>query len=309
MDLKNCKIVMYHYVRPIKNSLDPKIKGLEIEGFKKQIEYFSKKFRFISAEEVIESIYNNKTLSQNSILLTFDDGFNDHYSHVFPILKKNNIQGIFFPPAEPIMNNKVLDVHKIHFILARYENENEIIKEIFNFISDNKEKFNLKEPKKYFSELAISNRFDTKETIFIKRILQRELPKKVRNELTDRLFNKIVKNESNFANEFYLTFEQIDEMKDEGMFFGSHGYKHEWFTHLGENDLDMEMAKSLEFLAKIKQDVKTICYPYGNFDDRVISKIKKYDYKIGFTTEVGDANLTKEDAFKLKRYDTNDFPQ
>ena len=52
-----------------------------------------------------------------------------------------------------------------------------------------------------------------------------------------------------------------------------------------------------------------MCYPYGDFDERVISKIKKLDYKLGFTTEIGDAELTNENAFKLKRYDTNDFPQ
>ena len=35
-------IVMYHYVRPIKGSNHPNIKGLELENFKKQINYFLK---------------------------------------------------------------------------------------------------------------------------------------------------------------------------------------------------------------------------------------------------------------------------
>jgi len=307
--MNSCKIIMYHYVRPIKNSVDPKIKGLEVEGFERQIDFFTKKFKFIKVEELIESVYENKSLPDNAIILTFDDGFNDHHSHVFPILKEKEIQGIFFPPAEPIIKKKVLDVHKIHFILARYKNENDIIKEIFNFIMNNKKKYDLKDPNDYFTKLAVSNRFDTKEIIFIKRILQRELPKKVRNELTDLLFKKIVNSEEDFAEKFYLTFDQITEMKDSGMFFGSHGYKHEWLAHLNDNDLDIELNKSQEFLSKIKQNSKIMCYPYGNFDERVISKIEKLDYKLGFTTEVGDAELMKGNAFKLKRYDTNDFPQ
>ena len=36
-------IVMYHYVRPIKGSKHPNINGLELENFKKQINYFLKK--------------------------------------------------------------------------------------------------------------------------------------------------------------------------------------------------------------------------------------------------------------------------
>ena len=37
-------IVMYHYVRPIKGSKHPNIKGLELENFKKQINFFLKNF-------------------------------------------------------------------------------------------------------------------------------------------------------------------------------------------------------------------------------------------------------------------------
>ena len=151
---------MYHYVRPIRNSVDPNIKGLEVEGFKKQIEFFSKNFKFVTAEELIESVYENNPLPKNSIALTFDDGFNDHYSFVYPILKEKNIQGMFFPPAEPIIKKKILDVHKIHFILAQSKNENEIINEINDFIIKNQEKYNLEKTNNYFRKFAISNRFD-----------------------------------------------------------------------------------------------------------------------------------------------------
>ena len=33
-------VVMYHYVRDLKNSRYPNIKGLDIEKFKKQIKFF-----------------------------------------------------------------------------------------------------------------------------------------------------------------------------------------------------------------------------------------------------------------------------
>ena len=43
---QHCKIVMYHYVRPLKSSLYPGIKGLELDGFVNQLEYLKKKFTF-----------------------------------------------------------------------------------------------------------------------------------------------------------------------------------------------------------------------------------------------------------------------
>ncbi len=41
--MKNITIIMYHYVREIKNSKYPTIKGLEISSFKKTIRFFRKK--------------------------------------------------------------------------------------------------------------------------------------------------------------------------------------------------------------------------------------------------------------------------
>ena len=61
--MSNCKIVVYHYVRPIKNS-QYKIKGMELDHFKKQIMMFKKKYNPIGIKDVIESINNNKTIPE-----------------------------------------------------------------------------------------------------------------------------------------------------------------------------------------------------------------------------------------------------
>ena len=52
-----------------------------------------------------------------------------------------------------------------------------------------------------------------------------------------------------------------------------------------------------------------MCYPYGNHNANVIEKLLEYNFKAGLTTDVGDAILNNENAFNLRRYDTNDFPQ
>ena len=45
MKMSELSIVMYHYVRPIKESKFPGIKGLELDGFKRQLDYFTDNFR------------------------------------------------------------------------------------------------------------------------------------------------------------------------------------------------------------------------------------------------------------------------
>ena len=111
-------IVMYHYVRPIENSRYPGLKGLELEGFKRQLDYLSNRYTFITAEQLIAHSLGNEELPLNSCYLTFDDGFKDHIKHVMPELLARNIQGSFFPPADAIVKREMLDVHAVHFILA-----------------------------------------------------------------------------------------------------------------------------------------------------------------------------------------------
>ncbi len=40
----NIYVVMYHYVRDIKNSKYPNLKALDVKHFEKQISYFKKNF-------------------------------------------------------------------------------------------------------------------------------------------------------------------------------------------------------------------------------------------------------------------------
>ena len=86
---------MYHYVRDLKNSRYPDIKGLDINLFKEQIGYIRKHYHIITMEEVIHSIDKQVKIPGKSVLLTFDDAYSDHYNNVFPILDKYKLQGSF----------------------------------------------------------------------------------------------------------------------------------------------------------------------------------------------------------------------
>lgn len=52
-------IVMYHYVRDLKNSRYPDIKGMDYKLFKEQIAFFAQHFHVICMEDLINYyIYN-----------------------------------------------------------------------------------------------------------------------------------------------------------------------------------------------------------------------------------------------------------
>jgi len=302
---------MYHYVRDIKNSKFPGIKGLEKSELINQIEFLKKKFHVITIEEIIEYIYENRELPSNSVLLTFDDGLKDHFHNVFPILKQYEIKGSFFIPIKPIEEKKVLDVHKIHLILAKIRDFNIIINEIKKHISQNKRLYNLRSFQEYYQSFSLFSRYDPKEIIFIKRMLQRELPEQLRIKIVDELFRRFVINdEVDFAEKFYVNLEEMKEMTESGMYIGSHGYSHKWFTKLSNIELEKEVSLCVKFAKKnCGNNDLVMCYPYGGHTASIANLIKKMGYKLGLTTNVGDANLSEDNAFTLERFDTNDFPK
>lgn len=303
---------MYHYVRDLKHSRYPDIKGLDVALFEEQIKYLNKHYNFITMEMLINSIDNNNPLPDKSVLLTFDDAYSDHFNYVFPLLDKYKIQGSFYPPVKAISEHIVLDVNKIHFILASENDKSKIILEIKNELDNYRKDYNLKSFTYYYEKLAQANRFDTADVIFIKRLLQVELNEDLRKSITDNLFEKIVGvDEESFSRELYMDIEQIKCMRRNGMHIGSHGYDHYWLGSLSLENQKIEIEKSLDFLDKVGCDIKrwTMCYPYGNYNETTLDLLANYNCKIGLTTEVDIANIEKNNRYCLPRLDTNDIPK
>ena len=310
--MNNLTIVMYHYVRDLKNSRYPSIKGLDINLFKEQIKYMRKHYNIITMEEVIHSIDNQVKIPEKSVLLTFDDAYSDHYNNVFPILEKYNLQGSFYVPAKAITEHTVLDVNKIHFILASVENKTNIVIDIKNLILNYKTEYNLKDFEHYYAKLAKASRYDTGEVIFIKRLLQVELIEELRMKIVNYLFEKYVgMSESAFSRELYMNEEQLSHMLRSGMHIGNHGYNHYWWNHLTKEEMNEELDLSTDFLHKLGVDMTnwTACYPYGSYDDQSIKMLKDRGCKLAVTTEVNIATTHKNTRYTMPRLDTNDLPK
>ena len=314
-------VVMYHYVRDLKNSRYPNIKGLDIERFKKQIKFFKENYNFIKMNDLIEYYKspNKKKLPEKSILLTFDDGYKDHYTYVLPVLLENSIQGSFYIPTKCFQDKKILDVNKIHFILEScVGKEEKILNEIKGNLEINKDSRILFSYNDYFKEYAVASRFDKKEVIFIKRMLQVVLPEDYREKLVDLLFKKYVCSigdkiisERAFWEELYLTPDQIRLMEKIGMHIGFHSHNHVWLNSLSKEEQESQIKFSINYFKEIgiNTEKMTISYPYGGYNEDTIELMKKYKIPLGFTTEVKKIDLKISDCLKLPRMDTNDFYQ
>lgn len=310
--MQACNVIMYHYVRDLKNSFYPDIKGLELKEFENHIKFLIKeKYKFITVVDIINACVFGGKMPRKSVLLTFDDAYLDHYLNVFPILNEYGIQGCFYVPVKAITKHEVLDVNKIHFVLAACKDKQVLIKRLYALLDEYKKDYNLQDNEYYYKKLAVPNRWDTADIIFIKRLLQAELPEEVRNIFTNILFKEYVTdNEAAFSRSLYMNEAQLKCMYRNGMHIGAHGYDHYWLNSLDSVKQESEIIKSLQFLEQIgvktEKEGWTICYPYGAYDDRLLALLKKYNCKLGFTTVSDKAILTANNIYKLARFDAND---
>ncbi|CAN1536500.1 CDA1 Predicted xylanase/chitin deacetylase [Burkholderiaceae bacterium] len=303
-------IVMYHYVRPIKDSIYPGIKGLEFEGFKRQLDYLSSRYSLITAEQLIDYSKGGEDLSKNACFLTFDDGYKDHIEFVMPELLSRRIQGSFFPPADAVEKRVMLDVNAIHFILASTFDYKSLVNELnatcleyglntadLNFLRD---------------KWLVASRYDPPEIMYFKNMLQHALSKDIRSRIVSSLFRKYVgKTQIEFSEELYLSLSDTKELVNNGMYVGSHGCRHVWLDKESKSGQLDEINLSLKFLEKVgaRTNDWIMCYPYGAYNDDTLNILKSNNCAIGLTTEVGFANLNKSKMLELSRFDTNDFPQ
>lgn len=303
-------ISMYHYTRDLVHSRYPKIKGLDSSLFRQQIEYMRNNFNVVTMEQVIDAVEGKSEMPENALLLTFDDGYIDNYTFALPILEEYGVQGSFFIPGKTFATHHLLDVNKIHYILASAD--------IYKLVEDVKREMDYyrgtendyASTDELFNEYAVANRFDEKETIFVKRMLQTVLPEKIRNIISSNLFEKYVGvTEEKLAYELYMTEEQIRTMKRHGMFIGIHGYDHYWLGNLSSEQMEKDISMALDTMDEfIDRQHWVMNYPYGSYNKDVLEYIQAQGACVGLTTDVRIAEIGTDSALELPRLDCNDFP-
>ncbi len=100
----------------------------------------------------------------------------------------------------------------------------------------------------------------------------------------------------------FLTWKQIDEMKNSGVFtFGAHTVHHYALTSLSQSGIQSEVVDSKNTLqSHLGYDVRWLAYPYGNVNDVVASVTQQARYIGAFGTNYGTYQSTDK-MFKLPR--------
>jgi peptidoglycan/xylan/chitin deacetylase (PgdA/CDA1 family) len=90
-------ILMYHYVREVPVNEGSATWTLDTKTFHQHLDYLDKEgYQTISLYQLDDALRNGTPLPEKPIILTFDDGYSEHYDFVFPLLQRYGMTGTFF---------------------------------------------------------------------------------------------------------------------------------------------------------------------------------------------------------------------
>ena len=299
-----CTIVFYHYVRDVERTPFPGIKALSVSGFAAQLDWLQSRFDVLDGLTFERAVLAGSRFDRPTALLTFDDGFVDHYEHVFPLLRSRGLGGIFFVVGSALSNPPVLaNVHKTHFLLSHLGAER-FAREAEAALAAEGE-----------SGAAASGRdgiyrYDEAPDVRIKRILNYETPYPVANRVLEALFTRFIGDSAAFARELYLSPGQIREMARGGMTFGFHTQSHPVLSRLDREAQRRELVDGVQLVRDVTgQESVSFCYPYGfphTYDGTTLETLQATGYSMAFNTVRREAMIGQEPRYELPRFDTRD---
>lgn len=302
---------MYHYVRP-ETDRQPDYYHLNVDDFRSQLDYFEREFGFVTKEEFLSVVRgeNDPDDLPSGVVLTFDDGFRDHYETVYPELQKRGLWGIFYVPVGPYQTGQLLDVHRTHVLLGKVPGE-ELLEHTRDIVTEEMVPYKRRDE---FREQTYENQDDTGATKQAKRILNFFISDEYQTDVLDQLTERLAYDPV-AVSDFYMTRDELTEMHANGMVIGGHTVTHPVLSKLSPDNQRTQIAESLEYIHEAVGGLseRTFCYPYGNsysFDENTISILKELNCEWSFKVE--SADITTRDIRSrlqaLPRYDCTDFP-
>ena len=285
----NLIIFNYHriYKSELRTSFDETLFGPSIDSFHQQMLWLKeKKAVFLSEDEIIYYQQKGKVVPKRSVLITFDDGYKDNFTLAYPVLHSLHIPAIYFIPAGTIMNRKLHWWDIISLFIKKTQKSLIIIQKV---------------------NLPLASAQEKKKAIFHLLKVMKTKPHSQTQDLLEILSKEC---EVDFPsheqqNSELMTWDNIQEVRSNGIAIGSHTVSHRVLATLDEDEQFEELRSSKKLLEDmLHSKVRSFSYPVGDYTTftektKYLTKLAGYDIAFSFKTGVNYQHLA--DPFDIKR--------
>ena len=279
----NVQILIYHRVNDDRDAFFP---GVSIDAFTKEMEYLVRHYSVLALEDAVDGL-QSRDLPDKAVVVTFDDGYRDNYLNAFPILKRLSIPATIFLATDAISSGRML-WHDRVFTAFRKTNA-PILEGLGRTDLPRYSLTTLEE--KLLAQRAVLK-------------LLRCVDEGERSRLIDRLISTLGVEDRKEDRGLMLDWDEIKEMHDSGISFGSHTVTHPILSTLSIDRTKMEVYGSKKTIEeKLGIPAKAFAYPNGgrgDFNEDIKTLVRRAGYVCGLTTLFG-ANSAGQDLFELRR--------
>lgn len=242
--------------------------------FRQQMYYLKKTgFQVKGLSEILRQVVAGKKLPPKTLAITFDDGYLNNFTEVFPLLKTLDFPATIFL-ATAYIGKRATWIGRDLAGLGLYSHA---------------------DPAKNPDPARIN-----------REMLRVRLPY-LASLSSDELWPEI--NKLAVTGDFpLLTPAAIEEMSLAGIEFGCHSHTHPFLNELNESAVGLELDRSQEIIVSLLgRPAEVFCYPYGAVSGDV-KRITRQKGFLGACTVAGGVNQTKHlDRFALQRIMMNNF--
>ena len=279
-------ILCYHRVGtggvPLYSELPPEL-------FEAQIRFLRERYRIVSLDTLCKELQNPKAADQ-SVAITFDDGYRDLYTAAFPTLQKYGVPATIFVTVGAIETGEVLWYDRV-FLALEVAPSTELTLQL-----DRARRFDL-------STAAVRLR----SALELVQCLRR-LPDARRKECCAELERQIALPQEELIDRM-LTWEQIRTMHGAGIAFGSHTLTHPVISQLTPAEMERELRESKQILEeKLDSPVRDFAFPFGQMADcgtAAGAVLAGCGYRSAATTIWG-VNVPGANPYQLRRVQIGD---
>jgi peptidoglycan/xylan/chitin deacetylase (PgdA/CDA1 family) len=260
-------------------------KHLSSGAFERQLQFISRNCRPVALSRLIGSLLGGPPLPDFSVVVTFDDGYEDNFSTAFPLLKKYGVPATFYLTADFILKREPLWFDRLEAAFAS---------------SDRKtwqEPFTRQDYALDSAQGRIRAYLRTKSEL-------KRLPPDKHGEALESIIEDLGGLKKELPLLFSpMTLDHVRTLAQTGLIeIGSHACRHLPLTTLSHGEALIELVESKTRIEDITGSaVDAFSYPNGACSAAIKESAKKAGYTSAVTTALRLNRPGELDAFSLSR--------
>jgi len=272
--------------------------NISTENFDALMRFIQKHYKVISLSECLEHFRTKTNFAPNSLLLTFDDGYEGVLTEALPILRKYEFPSVIFIPTEVIEHGGGFWWDGLYDLLLQSGPDAPVPKlpvdpAVSSFTDRIVEIARMKSKTK---KAAILDLIET---------LQDSNPE-IRERVLASLFEQNGRQSIDSLHAGAVSWQQLREMQASGMAVGSHTVHHEFLTSISDARTESELTDSKDKLeTNLDTHIESFSYPGGRYNEDTPKLVESAAYSCAFTSDAG-INSLNDDRFRLKRINISD---